>query len=646
MASVAFTQQQQDELRDMWDKIKGAAQSQVLVNFGDPRFVVHGCTFLTRQGGAYGGDPTRFTFYMMGPGETGYDQSRSVRSNPAFERFLSTGEIRRPTTYPLACVAGMSREEETAEASDDEPAAEVTHIKVCGKHEIPCEDFLKGTIVIGDTGSGKTHLLKHIVESAIEQEHSLKHVVMLDWKGDLSQMVQANESHADYKALDDAIDVRVYSLGADIGIASTLDPFYMLHGLLDLDLSRGRRNNMKLIEALHSCATDILSGNVSLDKFGDPRLCGAYDMPLRKDMKTAYGLQTADSKVIATKLIDLLRKVLYKCAKSDKPFLPKTFTDLLREVRQARHSHCGAEDDRFNATGVTLGPVEQAGLDQAGLEEQRIARQADLDVVAHEIEMRMEPSTGFDMLYESPKTCTVDGSGDVVALSADTLLNATPRDGKRCVMSIINLALMGTGPFGAKARPLAAATMLHRLEAFVAKGGLVGGGEKTLAAMVVIDEAAVAMPNMGNAAIGDAVATTVAVDKMVRQHRDKGLGVVLATQRPGDLHPKVRSIITGPRFIGRFHAGEAEEKKVFDSLIPIKKLRTPVRDKFRTMKGKSFIGFWSDDKMREMKAPALKRVHESSSKWVADPDEHADHPLVKHHDEPRKRLRMAELGQA
>lgn len=303
MATVTFTQQQQDELRDAWRQIRVAAQSQKLVNFGDPNFVVHGCTFLTRQGRT---DSTRFTTYMMGPGETKYIQGRSVRSTTDLEHFLSTGEIRRPTTP-----GGTSREEETAETSDEEPAAEVTHIKVCGNHEIPCEDFLKGTIVIGDTGSGKTHLLKHIVESAIEQEHSLKHVVMLDWKGDLSQMVQANESHAEYKALDDAIDVRVYSLGADIGIASTLDPFYMLHGLLDLDLSRGRANprgranNMKLIEALHSCATDILSGNVSLDKFGDPRLTGAHDMPLRKDMSTAYGLQTADSKVIASKLIDL-----------------------------------------------------------------------------------------------------------------------------------------------------------------------------------------------------------------------------------------------------------------------------------------------------------------------------------------------------
>ena len=623
-----FTQQQKVEIRSAWARIKSKARSQEFVEFGD--FVVHGCTFFTVQGRT---DATRFTMYMMGPGDTqsrGW-QGRSVRAFTDLEDFLSTGEIRRPTTP-----GGTSREEETAETSDEETAAVVTHIKVCGKYEIPCEDFAKGTIVIGDTGSGKTHLLKHIVESAIEQQHSLKHVVMIDWKGDLSQMVQANEDHADYKALDDAIDVRVYSLGADTGIDSTLDPFYMLHGLLGLDLSR-KGNNVKLIEALKSCATDILSGNVSLDKFGDPRLSGAYDMPLRKEMSTLHGLQAADSKVIASKLIDVLSKVLYKCATvpdeqqgrwtCPRRFLPKTFPELLREVKQAGEDHCGTEGDRFAAKGVTLGPVNQL----------------DLDAVAHEIETRMEPSTGFNMLYESPKKCTVDGSGDVVALSADTLLNATPRQGKRCVMSIINLALMGTGPFGTKARPLAAATMLRRLEAFVAKGGIVGGDEKTLAAMVVIDEAAVAMPNMGKTAIGDAVATTVAVENMVRLHRDKGLGVVLATQRPGDLHSTVRSIVTGPRFIGRFQAGKAEEEKVFDSLIPIKKLRDPVRQQFRTLQRNSFIGFWSDDKMRVMKAPALKRVHESSSKWVAD--EHADHPLVKHHDEPRKRLRVAERGQ-
>ena len=85
-----FTQQQKVDIRNAWAQIRSKARSQEFVEFGD--FVVHGCTFFTVQGRT---DATRFTMYMMGPGDTqsrGW-QGRSVRATTDLEDFLSTGEI-------------------------------------------------------------------------------------------------------------------------------------------------------------------------------------------------------------------------------------------------------------------------------------------------------------------------------------------------------------------------------------------------------------------------------------------------------------------------------------------------------------------------------------------------------------------------
>ena len=60
-------------------------------------------------------------------------------------------------------------------------------------------------------------------------------------------------------------------------------------------------------------AADVLSGTVCLDRAGNARLEGGFDMPTRRDVSSMYGVRASDDRKIATSLIDAVRKIFFKC---------------------------------------------------------------------------------------------------------------------------------------------------------------------------------------------------------------------------------------------------------------------------------------------------------------------------------------------
>jgi len=311
---------------------------------------------------------------------------------------------------------------------------------------IAVPDLALGTLVIGDPGSGKTWLLKQMIASCAMQS-SLKQIVVLDLKGDLTQMVRGMPDAGD-STFDECVDVRVYTLGTDMGQRSTLSPFNRTLELNSFDLStiEGKR-------LFHTLATDVaadvLSGTVCLDKTGNARLEGGFDMPTRWEASGSFGVRASDDKKIASALIDSVRKVFFKCKEAGAS-VPTSNDELLRELNQADQPHVGGlGNDRKPARPIVMGPVTQE----------------DLAAVKREIEVRMDPSGGIELLYQPIKGNEAQPrDDDVYPLDPSTFLGAR-EDGKRVKLSIINLALLGNG-YGAD-------TM--RMRQHVESGAALGG---------------------------------------------------------------------------------------------------------------------------------------------------------------------------
>ena len=290
---------------------------------------------------------------------------------------------------------------------------------------IAVPDLALGTLVIGDPGSGKTWLLKQIIASCAEQLPSLKQIVVLDLKGDITQMVRG--APGGDGAFDQCVDVCVYTLGSDMGLPGTLSPFNRTLELNSFDLKtiEGKRRFYTLATDV---AADVLSGTVCLDKNGNARLEGGFDMPTVRQVSGNHGVTVPDKQKIASSLIDSVRKIFFKCKEADAS-VPTSYEELLRELNQADKPHVGPENDVKPARKIVMGPVTQD----------------DLKAVKREIEVRMDPSGGLELLYQPIKGNEAQPrDDDVYPLDPSTFLGAR-EDGTHVKLSIVNLALLGSG---------------------------------------------------------------------------------------------------------------------------------------------------------------------------------------------------------
>ena len=125
------------------------------------------------------------------------------------------------------------------------------------------------------------------------------------------------------------------------------------------------------------------------------------------------------------------------------------------------------------------------------------------------------------------------------------------------------------------------------------------GSQDHPTSMLVVDEASFVMPQSAAKATGPDVASVNAVTKLLKLHRDKGMAVVLATQRQGP--PGIRSCVTGLRLIGKFTGEKAEEKMLMDSIVKQDSLRATVKKQVAELPKHHFL-MVKDDKAHQTKA--------------------------------------------
>ena len=187
---------------------------------------------------------------------------------------------------------------------------------------------------------------------------------------------------------------------------------------------------------------------------------------------------------------------------------------------------------------------------------------------------------------------------------------------------------------------LAASTVLRRLEAHAGQGG---GTQVAPETMIVVDEAHAIMPNMGQTQSGDAVTSTAMAKRLLQLHRDKGMPLVIATQRPADLDKDLRGMVTGTRLIGKLEGTDKDVKGLIDTVVKNSSLNKDVKEQLKTLESRQFIHIagGNSDAPQVITSGALKRLHESSASWVQDKS--PQHPLARH-DEERKAKRARTNG--
>jgi len=119
--------------------------------------------------------------------------------------------------------------------------------------------------------------MKQLIASCAVQLTSLKEIIVLDLKGDLTQMIRGTDV-----AFDQDVDVCVYTVGSDMGLPGTLSPFNRTLELNSFDLTT-REGKSGFFNLATDVAADVLSGTVCLDKTGNARLEGGFDMPTARN---------------------------------------------------------------------------------------------------------------------------------------------------------------------------------------------------------------------------------------------------------------------------------------------------------------------------------------------------------------------------
>ena len=122
--------------------------------------------------------------------------------------------------------------------------------------------------------------------------------------------------------------------------------------------------------------------------------------------------------------------------------------------------------------------------------------------------------------------------------------------------------------------------MLRRLEAHAGQGG---GTQAAPETMIVVNEAHAIMPNMGQAQSGDAVTSTAMAKRLLQLHRDKGMPLVIATQRPADLDKDLRGMVTGTRLIGKLEGTDKDVKHLIDTVVKNNNLNKDVKEQLKKL---------------------------------------------------------------
>ena len=525
-------------------------------------------------------------------------------------------EAQQPPLQEQAPLDAQEEEVRDQEEEDDyvEPPPP-THLcfGVPGRQlKVPLPELCLGSLILGDTGSGKTFLFKHFLETVVTSVPSLTSIVLFDPKGDLMQLASPWGDGCAY--FDEHVDVSLYTFGSDHGKHATLDPFTRV-AAIEAEGARTREGHYHTANACEQLAFEVLAGTVTLDRNNKFRLEGGFEMETRERFNSSYGVRVNDDKAIAKGLVDAVKAVFMRCLRFGVP-LPRDYGALLREVEVAKEPRC--------ADGTPADPVQTD-----------LIKNGDIAALCNEIRIRVDANDGLCGLYETAhgdETRPTDD--DVYPLDARTFFDPACRT-KRVKISVVSMGLMGESIAAVMHKQLILSVVLRRI---CEQAGLQGGSDHAPRVLVGLDEAAYVMPATTEKT-GDTMTSTICIERMIKKDRDKGVAVVLATQRPLDLHGNVRSIATGVRLIGKFEGSAKDKDAVLKEVLKKEgKARAKAKTAVAALRPKTFVGVASSlADVTLVRAPStLKRLHESSSAWVAR--SHPDHPLARY-DAERKRAR-------
>jgi hypothetical protein len=304
-------------------------------------------------------------------------------------------------------------------------------------------------------------------------------------------------------------------------------------------------------------------------------------MPIMKDLRGGFGVSARDGEAVARNIRELLQRTILS-NKLDGGLAPRSCAEFVEIVNKY------AFKDAYPDCKVPLITKE------------------DLEEVLSDIASRNSRLSSMAHLYRNTRNV------DIESVTGDFLF-APPPPGKRARIIIINLAFLPDDALKLRA----ASVLMTRIEN-MASMGLIGGSQENPRALLVLDEAHFLMPQTKKQS-GDSATIVGCVDRMLRVHRDKGCGLLLATQRPQDLSTETRSMLGGTRFIGKGNETAADRKALIDNIVklPDGAPKAAFKRSLDNLQPRHFLALTGDSVAVAIRAPStLKRVHESSTAWL------------------------------
>jgi len=473
--------------------------------------------------------------------------------------------------------------------------------------KLKVSDLCNSTGIFGATGSGKSYMIQHLIETVCMQAPSIKNINVFDYKGDFSQMIVPGKD----QRFESVANVNVFSVASDFGIKTTLDPFKRTDPLYSLDPFDDNKEGERreFIAKSNELMEAMLLGTISIDKNGNPCLEGGFNTDLRKMVAGERGMTAVDRIAIASKFIDAGSAVIWKCKLAGNQYIPTSYEHFLFELKQLTTDRVGGGDFKDAPSQVhgMKAPFSSCSTD-------------DLAKLADEIEARAAEHTGMSMLFRSSR-----GKKPL----DETVLLASAEESKTNI-NIINLALLGDDTMGISHKKAVTASVLRTIRTHAPS---LGGTPDNPSTMLVIDEASELLPKTAsNTKTGYDMSSITCVESMMKVYRSKGVCVVLATQAPGDLNPSLLKLIAGTRLIGKcrigsktdvdalkFLAGHASMGKA-SAKKEVRDAQSEFSDALKEVPRGEFLVFTSastvTEDIKKIRAPKLKRKRENESEWL------------------------------
>jgi hypothetical protein len=471
---------------------------------------------------------------------------------------------------------------------------------------VPVDQLSRHFFVCGKIGHGKTTLLKHIIERVLTNVPSMKNIVIIDVKGDLTQLVQYSKD----AIFDSYVNAQVYTFGSSLGHQATVDPFVLLGPLCTLNV-RDIEDLASFHDIAMRFAVDYLTGVVAVDKDEGHRLEGGHNMPSRKRACHQHGVSVGDKKLLGERAVQFIIGVLEKCADAHtgsglqgppfyNPYIPLDAAHMHREIAQALASSVGP------GRGNGAPPIPADGSKLSYFTD-------DVDSLVKELEVVHNHSVAQQVARP------VADHPYLAALNSDLLLAEPAQDVTN--VHIVALGLLGETVNAAKCRTYVTSKIMRALKEGYAR---TGGTQEQPALAIVVDEADILLPKLSKRKhVCPEIDAILSVERIMKLGRDKGACVMLATQQPGNVNAQLLAHVMGGRFIGRIETRADDMAAVRNTLLGTKNT-TPsmISNLTNGLKKGEFLAVIGDEQptasgnIKLVKAPQLKRAHGPSGAWV------------------------------